>query len=72
MATNYNIYDYGRSYEEEDYEYYYDDDYDGDKVASERNFPTFTQVCHSVGASRYDVRKIFGFFDPLPLVRIWN
>ena len=24
------------------------------------------------GASRYDVRKILGFFDPLPLVRIWK
>ena len=26
-----------------------------------------------LGASRYDVHKIFGFFDPLPLlVRFWN
>ena len=25
-----------------------------------------------LGASRYDVCKIFGFFDPSPLVHIWN
>ena len=24
------------------------------------------------GSSRYDVHKMFGFFDPLPLVLIWN
>ena len=24
------------------------------------------------GASRHDVRKSFGFFDPFPLVRIWS
>ena len=24
------------------------------------------------GASINDIRKMFGFFDPLPLVRIWN
>ena len=24
------------------------------------------------GASRYDIRQIFGFFDPFPLVRICN
>ena len=31
-------------------------------------------VCMALrlGASRYDVHKMFRFFDPLPLVRIWN
>ena len=24
------------------------------------------------GASRYDIRKIFGFLTPFPFVRIWN
>ena len=26
----------------------------------------------STGASIYDVRKVFGLFDPLPLVCLWN
>ena len=33
----------------------------------------FLEVGISLGASIYDVRKMFIFFDPLPpLVRIWN